>query len=73
MASGRMAVYVKKFEIFQKETYNSTLLSNCVPIIMDLITCDLEMDKVLGQTLLRSLVQSECPSVDDRDIIQYPK
>lgn len=59
MAGGRIAVYAKKFEIFQKETYNSALLSDCVPVIMDLITCDLEMDKTLRETVLRSLVQSE--------------
>lgn len=59
MASGRMSVYVKKFEILQKETSNSAVLSDCVPVIMELITCDLNVDKVLRQSLLRSLVQSQ--------------
>lgn len=53
-----VSVYVKKFEILQKEAANSIVLSECVPIIMDLITCDLNLDKVLRQSLLRSLVQS---------------
>ncbi|XP_025415695.1 uncharacterized protein LOC112687283 [Sipha flava] len=57
MAGGRMGVYVKKFEIFQKETANSTMLSDCVPVIMDLVTCDLNVDTFLRQSLLRSLVQ----------------
>ncbi|KAL4131612.1 hypothetical protein QTP88_008904 [Uroleucon formosanum] len=57
MAGGRMAVYIKKFEILQKETANSTMLIDCVPVIMDLITCDLNVDKELRQSLLRSLVQ----------------
>ncbi|XP_001946752.1 uncharacterized protein LOC100165382 [Acyrthosiphon pisum] len=57
MAGGRMAVYIKKFEILQKETANSTMLIDCVPVIMDLITCDLNVDKALRQSLLRSLVQ----------------
>lgn len=59
MAGGRMSVYVKKFEILQNETDNSTMLSDCVPVIMDLITCDLNVDTVLRQSLLRSLVQSQ--------------
>ncbi|CAI6347033.1 unnamed protein product [Macrosiphum euphorbiae] len=57
MAGGRMAVYIKKFEILQKETANSIMLIDCVPVIMDLITCDLNVDKALRQSLLRSLVQ----------------
>ncbi|XP_022168526.1 uncharacterized protein LOC111032477 [Myzus persicae] len=57
LAGGRMAVYIKKFEILQKETANSTMLIDCVPVIMDLITCDLNVDKALRQSLLRSLVQ----------------
>lgn len=59
MAGGRMAVYIKKFEILQKETANSTMIIDCVPVIMDLITCDLNVDKELRQSLLRSLVQSQ--------------
>ncbi|XP_026820151.1 uncharacterized protein LOC113558801 [Rhopalosiphum maidis] len=57
LAGDRMAVFIKKFEILQKETANSTMLSDCVPVIMDLITCDLNVDKALRQSLLRSLVQ----------------
>lgn len=59
LTGGRMAVYVKKFEILQKETVNSSVLSDCVPVIMDLVTCELNVDKVLRQSLLRSLVQSK--------------
>lgn len=59
LAGGRMAVYIKKFEILQKETANSTMLSDCVPVIMDLITCDLNVDKELRQSLLHNLVQSQ--------------
>lgn len=54
-----MAVYIKKFEILQKETANSAMLIDSVPVIMDLITCDLDVDKTLRQSLLRSLVQSQ--------------
>ncbi|CAH1737753.1 uncharacterized protein LOC114122247 [Aphis gossypii] len=57
LAGGRMAVYIKKFEILQKETANSTMLSDCVPVIMDLITCDLNVEKALRQSLLHNLVQ----------------
>ncbi|XP_025202089.1 uncharacterized protein LOC112599402 [Melanaphis sacchari] len=57
LVGGKMAVYIKKFEILQKETANSIMLSDCVPVIMDLITCDLNVDKALRQSLLRSLVQ----------------
>ncbi|XP_060851085.1 uncharacterized protein LOC132929621 [Rhopalosiphum padi] len=57
LAGEKMAVFIKKFEILQKETANSTMLSDCVPVIMDLITCDLNVDKALRQSLLRSLVQ----------------
>ncbi|KAL5245440.1 hypothetical protein ACI65C_012850 [Semiaphis heraclei] len=57
LAGGRMAVYIKKFEILQKETANSAMLIDSVPVIMDLITCDLDVDKTLRQSLLRSLVQ----------------
>lgn len=59
MTGGMIAIYVKKFEILQNETVNSTTLSDCLPIIMDLITCELKLDKILRQSLFQSLVQSQ--------------
>lgn len=49
----------KKFEIVEKEAANCAAISDCVPVIMDLVTCDLDVDKTLRQSLLRSLVQSQ--------------
>lgn len=59
MSAGTMTVYVRKFEILQKERANSTILSACVPVIMDLVTDDLNVDRGLRESLLRSLVQSQ--------------
>lgn len=58
MSGGRMSVYAKKFEILQKETTNWAVLCDCMPVIMDLMTCELNVNKMLLKSVLQNLVQS---------------
>lgn len=57
--AGGMAVYAKKSEIIDKETSNCAVLGDCVPVITNLIACDLDVDNALRQSVIRSLVQSQ--------------
>ncbi|XP_050540847.1 uncharacterized protein LOC126905314 [Daktulosphaira vitifoliae] len=53
----RIAIYAKKFEILREEMVSSGMLSDCIPIIMDLITCELKVDKGTRKTILHNLIQ----------------
>ncbi|XP_050423056.1 uncharacterized protein LOC126834889 [Adelges cooleyi] len=57
VATGKLAVYAKKFEILKEEIVSSGMLSDCIPIVMDLITCELKVDKATRKKLLLTLVQ----------------